>query len=148
MGTDARATEMLLNALVAVGALLKQGGVFRCSEEAKALGPARAGLLHTVHLWDTWSTLTACVRSGKAVLARSGRAFLRRAPAPLSPRCTRGPSDNAEETVAFRHRDAKRMLDVGGGSGAYSIAFAKACPALHRGIWTLARSCLLPRNTP
>jgi hypothetical protein len=53
---------LLINALVAVGALLKRDGVFHCTEESKALAPARSGLLHMVHLWDTWSTLTVWSR--------------------------------------------------------------------------------------
>ena len=75
LDTDARATEMLLNALVAVGALLKRDGVFHCTDESKALAPARSGLLHMVHLWDTWSTLTECVRSGKATATRGPESF-------------------------------------------------------------------------
>ena len=75
LGTDARATEMLLNALVAVGALLKRDGVFRCTEESKALAPGRSGLLHMVHLWDTWSTLTECLKSGKATATRGPESF-------------------------------------------------------------------------
>jgi len=67
LGTDPRATEMLLNALVAIGALLKRGGVFRCTHESQGLAAGRAGLLHTVNLWDTWSSLTACLRTGTAM---------------------------------------------------------------------------------
>ena len=138
LGTDARATEMLLNALVAVGALLKQGGVFRCSEEAKALGPARAGLLHTVHLWDTWSTLTACVRSGKADATRGPASFPEARTRAFIAAMHARARDNAEQTVQISGvRNARRMLDVGGGSGAYAIAFAKACPALHADILDL-----------
>jgi hypothetical protein len=69
LGTDPRATEMLLNALVALGALGKRDAVFRCTVESEALGPARPGLLHMVHLWDTWTSLTECVKSGKAIKA-------------------------------------------------------------------------------
>jgi SAM-dependent methyltransferase len=46
--------------------------------------------------------------------------------------------DNAEQTVRLSGiRDAERMLDVGGGSGAYAIAFAKLFPALHAEILDL-----------
>jgi SAM-dependent methyltransferase len=138
LGTDARATEMLLNALVAVGALLKLDGVFRCTDESKTLAPARAGLLHMVHLWDTWSTLTECVRSGKATVTRGPESFSEvRTRAFIAAMHARA-QDDAKETARLSGiRDAKRMLDVGGGSGAYSIAFAKACPALHADILDL-----------
>src|SRR5271157_4442733 len=70
LGSDARATASLLNALVAIGALTKHDGAFHnTADTARFLATtspqcARAGLLHIVHLWETWSTLTECVRTG------------------------------------------------------------------------------------
>jgi SAM-dependent methyltransferase len=138
LGTAARATEMLLNALVAVGALLKRDDVFRCTDESKALGPARVGLLHTVHLWDTWSTLTDCVKSGKAVATRGPESFPEARTRAFIAAMHARARDNAEQTVRLAGiRDAQRMLDVGGGSGAYAIAFAQAYPALQAEILDL-----------
>jgi SAM-dependent methyltransferase len=129
---------MLLNALVAVGALFKEDGVFRCTEESKALGPARMEFLHTVHLWDTWSTLSDCVKVGKATATRGPESFPdARTRAFIAAMHARA-RDNAEQTARLSGiRDAKQMLDVGGGSGAYTIAFAKACPALQAEILDL-----------
>lgn len=138
LGTNPRATERLLNALVAVGALLKRNGVFCCTEESKALGPARMGLLHTVHLWNTWSTLTECVKSGEAVATRGPGSFPEERTRAFIAAMHARARDNAVQTVQLSGiRDAGRMLDVGGGSGAYSIAFAKACPALRAEILDL-----------
>jgi len=138
LGTNPRATDLLLNALVAVGALLKHDGVFRCTEESKALGPARMGLMHMVHLWDTWSSLTACVKSGQAVATRGPESFPESRTRAFIAAMHARAQDNAEQTVRLSGiRDAKRMLDVGGGSGAYSLAFAKACPALQAEILDL-----------
>ena len=138
LGTDPRATDMLLNALVAVGALLKRDGVFRCTEVSKALGPARMGLMHMVHLWDTWSTLTECVRSGKATTTRGPESFPEARTRAFIAAMHARAQENAEQTAQLSGiRDAKRMLDVGGGSGAYSIAFAMTCPALHAEILDL-----------
>ena len=64
IGADPRATEMLLNALVALDLLTKTQGVFYNTEVAaqylsdQSPRSRRAGLMHTVHLWDRWSTLT------------------------------------------------------------------------------------------
>jgi len=133
IGSDPRATEMLMNALVAMGMLAKQGTVFRNSPlsaryfVAGAAEDARAATMHLVHLWQTWSTLTECVRAGTSVYHRSAidrgeewtRAFIAamhrnaRARAPLV-------------IEAVGTEGVTRMLDVGGGSGAYSIAFARA----------------------
>jgi ubiquinone/menaquinone biosynthesis C-methylase UbiE len=138
LSTDARATEMLLNALVAVGALGKRDAVFRCTVESKALGSARAGLLHTVHLWNTWSTLTECVKAGRAVQPRGPEGFPEARTRAFIAAMHARAQDSAEETVRLSGiRDAKRMLDVGGGSGAFSIAFAKACPELRAEILDL-----------
>jgi len=133
VGGDPRATEMLLNALVAMGWLTKRGAVFSnspSSERYFVTGSAddwRAATLHLAHLWETWSTLTECVRAGTSVTrqAMAGRgqewttAFIAamhrnaRARAPLV-------------VSAVGTEGVSRMLDVGGGSGAYSIAFASA----------------------
>jgi (2Fe-2S) ferredoxin len=73
MKTYPRATEMLLNALAAIGLLVKQDGVFRNTVAAEhyfcATSPdnVRPALLHIAHLWPRWSTLTECVRAGAAV---------------------------------------------------------------------------------
>jgi predicted O-methyltransferase YrrM len=138
MSTDPRATEMLLNALVAIGALHKREAVFCCTEDSKALGPARMGLMHTVHLWDTWSTLTECVRSGGAVRSRGPEGFSdTRTRAFIAAMHARA-HETAQDTVRLSAiHDAKRMLDVGGGSGAFSIAFALACPELRAEILDL-----------
>ena len=65
IGCDPRATGMLLNTLASMGVLVKEGERFRCTEAAAALGRERAGMLHMVNLWDSWSSLTGCVRTGE-----------------------------------------------------------------------------------
>jgi 2-polyprenyl-3-methyl-5-hydroxy-6-metoxy-1,4-benzoquinol methylase len=132
-GSDPRATEMLLNALVAMGWLAKQDAIFRNSPSsaryfvAGCADDSRAATMHLVHLWRTWSTLTECLRAGTSVLRQATvdrgeewtRAFIAamhrnaRARAPLV-------------VKAVGTDGATHMLDVGGGSGAYSIAFARA----------------------
>ena len=141
MGADSRATEMLLNALAALGLLSKHNGTFRNTAVsaryfvAGSPDDARAATMHTAHLWSRWSTLTDCVRRGTAVARRE---------APAAPEAA---DPWTEPFIAAMHRNAReraphvlravgtegvaRMLDVGGGSGAYSIAFAQASDGLH-----------------
>ncbi len=145
IGTDARATEMLLNALTAMGLLAKQDGLFRNTPvsarffTAGSPDNARPALLHAAHLWVRWSNLTESVKAGTAVAAPDVPA--------------RG-LDWTEAFIAAMHRNAgeraplvvqavgasgvRRMLDVGGGSGAYSIAFAQAEPGLKSEILDMA----------
>lgn len=144
LGTDARATEMLLNSIVSLGALSKSAGVFHnTSETARFLcedSPEnqRWAMLHTVNMWRSWNTLTDAVRAGTSVM----------------PPVTETPDSNRTRAfIAAMHRNAAttaahvvevvgtegvaRLLDVGGGSGGYSIAFAAASPALHADVFDL-----------
>jgi (2Fe-2S) ferredoxin/SAM-dependent methyltransferase len=141
---NARAAGMLLNALVALGLLSKSGDDYKNTPESARLfvqgskDNHRDGLLHTANIWHRWSTLTGAVRSGTSV--------------PIDRGVERGADgkddhDDASWTRNFitaMQRHAKdraplvvkalgtagihRILDLGGGSGAYSIAFAKAIP--------------------
>jgi (2Fe-2S) ferredoxin/SAM-dependent methyltransferase len=137
LGADPQATESLLNALVALGVMTKRDGRFSNAPVAarylvaSAEHDSRAALMHAVHLWSRWSTLTDCVREGTSVTAKQQR-----------------PRDDDWTTafIAAMHKNARlrapmvvravgldgvrRVLDLGGGSGAYSIAFAKARPDL------------------
>jgi (2Fe-2S) ferredoxin/ubiquinone/menaquinone biosynthesis C-methylase UbiE len=131
-GTEARATEMLLHALASLELVRKEGAVFHNSPVAArflaASSPdsARMAMLHTAGLWHRWSGLTECVRKGTAAPEERG-------------------ADDTEAFIAAMHNNARqraaqlaqaaatganRMLDVGGGSGAYAIAFAQANPQL------------------
>ena len=147
LGTEPRATEMLLNALVALDALAKCGAVFSCTVDSKALGPARAGLLHMVNLWDAWSSLTETVKTGKAVHSRGPESFPEaRTRAFIAAMHARAQA-SAQETVRLSGiSDATRMLDVGGGSGVFSMAFARACPELHAEILDLGAVVPLAEN--
>jgi (2Fe-2S) ferredoxin/predicted O-methyltransferase YrrM len=143
--THPRSTETLLNALASLNLLAKREGVFHNSPEAAryfAAGSrdnARPALLHTAHLWQRWSTLTDCVRAGTAVagdeIAGRGQDWTEAFIAAMH----RNASERAPLVVrAVGVENVRRMLDVGGGSGAYSIAFARANSALRADILDLA----------
>jgi SAM-dependent methyltransferase len=132
--TDRRGTDLLLHALAALGLVEKHGETFSNSPLAARFLCAgspddrRGALLHTAALWHRWSGLTQCVRTGEPA--------------------ARGPRDEAdtEAFIAAMHSNAtqrapalvaaldpsgvRRVLDVGGGSGGYAIALARAVPAL------------------
>ena len=137
MGADPRATEMLLNALAALGLLAKHHGAFHNTPEsarffvAGAPDDSRAATMHSAHLWRRWSTLTDCVRKGTAVAQREPRAVDDRWTRPFIAAMHRNARERAPHVVrAVETAGVRRMLDVGGGSGAYSIAFAQASAEL------------------
>jgi SAM-dependent methyltransferase len=135
--TELRATARLLNALVALGLLAKQADVFSTTPVAErflargAKDDSVDALLHQSSLWKTWSGLTETVRAGR--------------PAPREEMADRG-DDWTVAFIASMHKGAaqraplvvqavdaakdRRLLDVGGGSGAYAIAFAQTNPIL------------------
>ena len=146
LGTEARGTETLLNALVALSLLTKEGGVYANGLVATrylafgAPDDARAALKHNLSLWNTWSSLTDRLRTGK--------------PVDFTSMAQRGAEDWTVPFIAAMHRNAahraplvvrsvgadgvRRLLDIGGGSGAYSIAFAQSNPTLSADIFDLA----------
>jgi len=137
IGANPRATEMLLNALAAVGALSKRGGVFRNTPlTARCLtgrppDNERAAFLHTANLWHRWSTLTEAVRAGTSVWRGQQPAQQGRWVDTFIAAMHRNATGRAPELVrAVGVKGVRRMLDVGGGSGACTIAFALAAPDL------------------
>jgi len=144
LSTDPRATEMILNALVSLGLLKKKEDIYHNTPVSSrylvegAPDDSRASLTHTVQLWNRWSTLTECIKKGTSVtykemvdrgdewtvpfIAAMHKSATMRAPLVL-------------RTVGLD--GVKKMLDVGGGSGAYSIAAARANESLHAEVFDL-----------
>jgi (2Fe-2S) ferredoxin/predicted O-methyltransferase YrrM len=132
--SDPRAIGMLLNALVSLKLLDKKEEVFFNSTAAAryfcagSRDNARPGLMHTAQLWRRWSTLTDCVRAGTAV--ESGASYENQV-GDFIRAMDRNARERANALVqAAGIKNISRMLDLGGGSGAYSIAFARALPGL------------------
>jgi SAM-dependent methyltransferase len=132
--TDARATDRLMNVLCALGLLTKADGRYRNTPLAlrflvRGSPEYLGGLMHWVHLWDSWGTLTAAVRSGGSVQTRAvgerGEQWLRAFIAAMHGRARQhAPGVIASLDLA----GASRMLDVGGGSGAYAMEFVRGRP--------------------
>jgi (2Fe-2S) ferredoxin/predicted O-methyltransferase YrrM len=143
---DARATEMLLNALASLELLEKRDGkFFNTTATARFFSQgsrdnARDGLMHMANTWHRWSTLTACVRAGTSGETRS--------PSWVKDFITamdRGAKERVGAVIHATGRKLGRMLDLGGGSGAYSIAFARAIPELKAEILDLGEVIPLTR---
>ncbi|MHB1455336.1 MAG: methyltransferase [Armatimonadota bacterium] len=134
VGADPRAADRLMNALVAIGFLSKEDGKFwNTADTADTLVPGKPGfvgaaLMHMSHLWDNWSTLTDAVRAGTSVAKRGSGDWAKPFIAAMHVIAS-GQADKIVSQIDLS--GAHRMIDIGGGSGAYSIAFCKANPDLN-----------------
>ena len=132
IGADHRGTDRLLNALCALGLLTKTADRYaNVPVAAQYLVEGKpdylAGLMHTVHLWESWSTLTRAVRNGGAVLKRpvfeGDPEWLKAFIAAMHGRA----AEEAPFVVGkIDLTGVSRILDVGGGSGVFSMAFVRS----------------------
>ena len=71
LSLNEHACERLMNALVSLGFLSKEGRSFFNTKEGFTFLSRKSpeylgGLMHTNHLWNTWSNLTRVVKTGIA----------------------------------------------------------------------------------
>jgi ubiquinone/menaquinone biosynthesis C-methylase UbiE len=123
--TDNRATELILNSLVSIGLLKKKDGRYSNTPLAARYlvkgRPLYQGdiLEHFNTLWDNWSGLDTVLRTGKPfrkthdhksfILGMHNIATLK----------------EREVIGSLDLRRVRRLLDLGGGPGTYSMAFAR-----------------------
>jgi SAM-dependent methyltransferase len=151
--TDARATDRLLNALCAMGYLKKNKARFSNTPvSARFLVKGKpdylAGLMHTSHLWNTWSTLTDAVREGTSVALRadSTNVEMNWVNAFIAAMHMRAYKTAPAVVKRIDLKGVRRMLDLGGGSGAYSMAFVRARKEIRSVIFDLPRVTPLTRE--
>ncbi len=142
LSSDTRATQRLLDCLVALGYLKKideryflmPSGKYLTSNHPETILPM---VLHYVHLWENWSNLTESIIKGTNPKRRSPFSDPRRLEAFIKAMHVIG-RDLAQEIASFYHvGDKKKLLDIGGGSGTYTIAFLKRYPQLRAVIFDL-----------
>jgi ubiquinone/menaquinone biosynthesis C-methylase UbiE len=145
LGTDLRATEMMLNALISLGLLRKVKGVYKNTAMSNRYlvknRPLYQGdrILHFHNMWDYWSKLSVAVKTGKPTAY-----------------------DNADEEVdeqrlrefimamhnigtvqageVCRKLDLKKyrcLLDLAGGQGTYAVRFVERNPKMRAVVFDL-----------
>ena len=141
--TEIRATDRLLNALVAMELLTKKDDKFSNSEVSgqyliSGKPNYMGGIMHSVNLWDTWSNLTHSVRTGKPSARQSindrGENWLEAFIAAMHDRAR---LQAAPSVAILNLGKVKRVLDLGGGSGAFAMAFVDAGENLKATIFDL-----------
>ncbi|HXG25159.1 MAG TPA: methyltransferase [Chthonomonadales bacterium] len=139
LGSDLRATEMLLNACAGLDLVLKQGDAYALTPVADAfLVPGRPSYLGSALRWaqdqyTAWGELPTSVRNGRPAVD-PGRHLggdpqqTRRFVLAMHERA----QGVARGVVPFFKLEGCRMLlDVGGGPGTYAVLLAQQYPALH-----------------
>ncbi len=140
---DLRATTILLDALSALGFLEKHDNHYRTvpslilllsESDPQSILP---GLMHTAHLWQTWSKLTDVVLRGGPT-KRNGSGFTDDRLSAFIGAMHVGAAGAADGIVAaISPGPAKAIIDIGGGSGTYTIAFLKASPKMKATLFDL-----------
>jgi predicted O-methyltransferase YrrM len=132
IGANLRGLTILLDALAAMGLLVKEEGRYQCEPSAAPLltgdGPASLlpTVLHAADLWHRWSRLTEIVGGARASQwspEASQRAFIGAMNASAT-----GQADRIVSLVD--PGPARKLLDVGGASGTYTLAFLRAVPEM------------------
>jgi predicted O-methyltransferase YrrM len=135
IGANLRALTIVLDALAAMGLLIKENDTYQTEPSAARMlsADSPASILpmirHSSDLWDRWGQLTHRV-AGPRKKEKSMRAFIGAMHVVghmLAPRIV--------SLVGIS--DARRLLDVGGATGTYTIAFLEAEPRMRATLFDL-----------
>jgi len=140
---DEHGCERLLNALVSLGFLTKQKHLFFNTPESytflsKKSSDYLGGLMHSNHLWNTWSNLTQVVKTGNSAnpfeINERGDEWLFPFINAMHDRATK---QAPQQLATIDLSEIKSILDVGGGSGAYSMEFVSKNPEIKATVFDL-----------
>jgi len=125
-----RATTRILDCLITFELLEKQNNCYRTTEQGSYLSSLHPHSLlpmvkHSIRLWNNWNHLTVAIKEGtnphlqplsnKTVSDEEGKAFM--GSMHIGARIL-----SSKISDAYDSRPFNRLLDIGGGSGAYTIA--------------------------
>ena len=143
-GLDERATARLLDCLVGLGLLHKEQDRYRLVEGSEVLSAKHPAtilpmLLHLNHIWKNWSLLSDVVRQGKNESLKKisdwggevQEAF-------IGAMHVVGKELAAEIARDYDLSPYKKLLDIGGASGTYTMAFLSQNPAMRAVIFDFA----------
>ncbi len=141
---DPRGISILLDALSALGYLNKTDGHYQTEPSAVAFLAADAPdtllplLLHQGKVWQSWSRITDIVLGKNTAGMNKTGALAEGSIASFIGAMHVIASKNAPEVVAaIEPGKARRLLDVGGGSGTYALAFLASIPEMRATLFDL-----------
>lgn len=144
MNADKRALSMLLNALSAMGFLVKSGDLYENSKASATFlskdSPQYVGyiIMHHYHLVESWHKLDQAILTGKPVRARASHED-----EAYRENFLMGMFNNAMAIAPkiiknIDLSDKQRLLDFGGGPGTYAIHFCMENPELEAVVFDLS----------
>lgn len=133
---DERATTRILDCLVSLGLLDKEQQRYRLAPGSEVLSAKHPAtilpmILHLNHIWKNWSLLTDVVRQGKnESLKKIGDWGGEVQEAFIGAMHAVGRELAAEIAGSYDLSPYKKLLDIGGASGTYTMAFLRQNPAM------------------
>ncbi|HEX73785.1 MAG TPA: methyltransferase domain-containing protein [Dehalococcoidia bacterium] len=133
-GCDHRALTRLLDCLVTLDLLVKEQGIYRPTEQGELLSSGHEESLlpmamHMNHTWNNWHHLTEAVQKGENPAMHRGSEFEGEEQKSFIEDMHAGARRISRNIAREYNADSfQRLLDIGGGSGAYTIAFLEENP--------------------
>jgi len=140
---DEHACERLMNALVSLGFLTKQKDLFFNTADSFAFLSKKSpeylgGLMHSNHLWYTWSNLTLVVKTGKSAnpsrFNARGEDWLFSF---ISAMHDRAKKQAPQQIAKIDLSGINSLLDIGGGAGVFSMEFVSRKPEIEATVFDL-----------
>ncbi len=138
LGTNLRATEMILNTLVSLGLLKKIKGLFKSTPVSRRYLKRDSALyqgdrIHHFHnLWDHWSRLSDAVRTGKPTAFENAKEEMDEHSLRdfIKAMHNIGTIQVEEICRKLNIKKYRKLLDLGGGQGTYALRFAEDNPEM------------------
>lgn len=142
---DLRAISILLDALSALGFLVKREGRYQTEPSAAALLSTGAPdsilpmVLHMGAVWRNWSRITDIVLAkAEADMEKNGALDEGNIEAFIGAMHVVASKMAPKVVAAIDPGSARNLIDVGGGSGTYTLAFLSAAPEMKATLFDLA----------
>lgn len=150
-GLTRRAARISADAMVALGLLERDGGSYRNSDAAATFlgGATRADLRPLLRFWDkisypSWAGFAGALAAGPSKEITRLDGTLQQVAAEGIEAMLTGPAAALAASVDFPAR--RRLLDVGGGTGSWSIAIARAHPHMKATVFELPAVAAVART--
>jgi predicted O-methyltransferase YrrM len=144
IGADLRALTIVLDALAAMGLLIKESDTYQTEPSAAHMlsSDSSASILpmirHSADLWDRWGQLT-----NRVTRPREKKESI---PAFIDAMHVVGHALAPRMVSLIGICGARRLLDVGGASGTYTIAFLEAEPQMRAMLFDLPQVIAIARK--